>query len=1056
MGRAVPMRKASTLRLLLVLFPLVPYLILASPRQVSVEQLQQIIDVSRGKKDADLAQWLSGLTLTERLDATRFNRFETSLPGNKSRDALLAIADQSAFLAPSASQTLKEPEPDLAEQRRIMTLVVNYVAKTLPTLPNFLATRTAVRFADSPRSLVGDATKYESLRMESASSAEIRYLDGREKVENNVSESRSAPVQRGLESRGEFGPILSTVLLDAARNMLAWLRWDQTEGVRLAVFSYAVPKEQSHFQIDYCCIADSDGRSHDFHKLAGYTGEMAVDPETGAIHRLEINADLKATDPVIKAGIVVEYGPVEIGGRTYICPVHGIALSLGQSVAEERQEIIQTTPHGAAGSGMAPVYTGTHAEVAEQTLLNDVTFTQYHVFRSETRVLAAAESEPSPAGLAQSETPSVAAGELASGSAPSDSTASALQSATATAAAPANSITTAAAVAPVPSAVLPPEVPEVTVVPVASLPSSPSGPGQPPSAPIFRTTARLVDVSVVAFDKKGNPVTDLKPGDFELFDNGVKQTIKFFSQAGEAAGIAAATVPSLSTAAVGLQAFSNRQDAGLAGAAPTTAPGQDSVTILMIDEANIAWGDLSYARSEIQRYLKMLPAGEQVGFYVMRRYGFKVFAEPETDYSDLAAKLSKWMPVAQDLAQAQEEEEHSRQQIEYVYDVKSLVLENGNTSDLGSSADSPADRMPRTAGDSPAQNAFRILPSVARHLATIPGHKSLIWISSDNLLADFSDKAQDVEKGDQHLDPLERTAREALNEAHTSIAVLDVSQLEAGGVAANLQHDNVQLNPTASDQAQMAGLTPSQKKEVSEAELKSQRDMYPGRVTAQLQQDTHPIQGAFRELAAATGGRALRRASDIPAELSNISADGRSAYLLSFTPGSPADDTYHRLTLKVSNRGKITLRYRTGYLYSMEPANVKDRFQQAIWQPTDVSEIALTAVPKRDEQGGNLLRLNVAGTDLEMAQDGDRWVDRLDFFLVMRDDANLQARVSGDARVLRLLPATHEAALRDGLTFDLGIPSVPEVGVVRIIALDENSGRMGTVTVASSAFGEKR
>ena len=1047
------MRKASTLRLLLVLFPLVPYFIFASPRQVSVEQLQQIIDASRDKKDADLAQQLSGLTLAERLDGTRFNRFETSLPGNKSREALLVIADRSAFLPPSASQTSQEPAPDLIEQRRIMTLVVNYVAKTLPTLPNFLATRTAVRFADSPRSLVGDATKYESLRMESASSGEIRYLDGREVVENGTSESKSAQAKRGLESRGEFGPILSTVLLDAARNKLAWLRWDQTEGVRLAVFSYAVPKEQSHFQIDYCCIADSDGRSHDFHKLAGYKGEMAVDPETGAIYRLEIDADLKATDPVIKAGIVVEYGPVEIGGRTYTCPVHGIALSLGQSVAEERQEIIQTTPHGAAGSGMAPVYTGTQAEVAEQTLLNDVTFTQYRVFRSETRVLAGEESEPPPAGLAQSEAPSVAAGELASGSAPSDSAASALQSATATA--PANAITTAAAVAPLPSAVLPPEVPEVTVVPVASLPSSPSGPGQPPSAPIFRTTARLVDVSVVAFDKKGNPVTDLNPGDFELFDNGAKQTIKFFSQAGGSAAIAAATVPSLSAAGGGSKAFSNRQDAGLAGTAPTTAPGQESVTILMIDEANIAWGDLSYARSEIQRYLKMLPAGEPVGFYVMMRYGFKVFAEPETDYSDLAAKLSKWMPVAQDLAQAQEEEEHSRQQMEYVHDVKSLVLENGNTSDLGSSADSPADRMPRTAGDSPAQNAFRILPSVARHLATIPGHKSLIWISSDNLLADFSDKAQAVEKGDQHLDPVERTAREALNEAHTSIAVLDVSQLEAGGVAANLQRENVQLNPTASDQSQMAGLTPSQRKEVTEAELKSQRDMYPGRVTAQLQQDTHPIQGAFRELADATGGRALRRASDIAAELSNISADGRSAYLLSFTPGSSADDTYHHLTLKVSNRSKVTLRYRTGYFYAKEPANVKDRFQQAIWQTTDMSEIALTAVPKKDGQG-NLLRLNVAGTDIDMAQNGDRWTDRLDLFLVMRDDANLQAKVSGDARVFHLLPATHEAALRDGLTFDLGIPPVPEVGVVRIIALDENSGRMGTVTVVSSAFGEKR
>jgi hypothetical protein len=72
---------------------------------------------------------------------------------------------------------------------------------------------------------------------------------------------------------------------------------------------------------------------------------------------------------------------------------------------------------------------------------------------------------------------------------------------------------------------------------------------------------------------------------------------------------------------------------------------------------------------------------------------------------------------------------------------------------------------------------------------------------------------------------------------------------------------------------------------------------------------------------------------------------------------------------------------------------------------------------------------------------------------VERDDANLHAKVSGVVEALRLQPATYERTMRDGLTIDQRIPALPEGGVVRIIVVDRNSGRMGTITVLSTAFG---
>ena len=47
----------------------------------------------------------------------------------------------------------------------------------------------------------------------------------------------------------------------------------------------------------------------------------------------------------------------------------------------------------------------------------------------------------------------------------------------------------------------------------------------------LKVTTRLVDVGLVAYDKKGHPVTDLKPGDLEIYDNGHKQEVRSFSLA---------------------------------------------------------------------------------------------------------------------------------------------------------------------------------------------------------------------------------------------------------------------------------------------------------------------------------------------------------------------------------------------------------------------------------------------------------------------------------------------------------------------------------------------
>src|SRR3984885_15921825 len=71
-------------------------------RQISGEQLEQMLAGANREPDIELAKQLSELELTDRLSAERLTRCEANLTGPFARRALRALADRSSFLAPPA------------------------------------------------------------------------------------------------------------------------------------------------------------------------------------------------------------------------------------------------------------------------------------------------------------------------------------------------------------------------------------------------------------------------------------------------------------------------------------------------------------------------------------------------------------------------------------------------------------------------------------------------------------------------------------------------------------------------------------------------------------------------------------------------------------------------------------------------------------------------------------------------------------------------------------------------------------------------------------------
>jgi hypothetical protein len=87
---------------------------------VTVDQLQQRLAALRGKSDTEVVQAIADVQLAERLSSAREIDLEKALPGEKSRERLRAIADESQFRDPPSNEVPARPAPDIAAQRQIM------------------------------------------------------------------------------------------------------------------------------------------------------------------------------------------------------------------------------------------------------------------------------------------------------------------------------------------------------------------------------------------------------------------------------------------------------------------------------------------------------------------------------------------------------------------------------------------------------------------------------------------------------------------------------------------------------------------------------------------------------------------------------------------------------------------------------------------------------------------------------------------------------------------------------------------------------------------------
>jgi hypothetical protein len=403
-------------------------------RHLTVAQLEKTLasGVAKHHTDADMMREFGDFDLTERLtDATR-NRICDSLHlGPQTTLALQLMGDESALLDPPAAELPTDAAPDAATAAHILNAATAYVTQTLPHLPNFLATRSTFTFNDTAQILkVNEWPVHAGLHLVKNTSREITFRDDHEvtapttqaaqtstgaaaPASTSTAASGSASVgtptpaharpEPGLQSYGEFGPLLGVILIDTAKSKPAFHHWEKTSAGLVAVYRYSVAKPDSHYEVNYCCLFDGlrtrqgggGGRRGGgggvmgtqqgtegtlLHKIPGYHGSLFIDPSTGIIRRVTLDAEL-GDGPVSRAGTVIEYGQVTIGERKFVCPLRSMYVWEGP-------------PEFGQPSSEIPVASVQALEPKGTLYVNETSFTNYHRLGSEMRIITEAENPP--------------------------------------------------------------------------------------------------------------------------------------------------------------------------------------------------------------------------------------------------------------------------------------------------------------------------------------------------------------------------------------------------------------------------------------------------------------------------------------------------------------------------------------------------------------------------------------------------------------------------------------------------------------------------------------
>jgi hypothetical protein len=345
-----------------------------SAKTITVVQLAEMMHQMQTEKktDAEIASALKQVELSEELTLGTMNALIKSAPGPMVTEQIYVLEAKAATLPAPALDQPSTPAPDAALQTEILARVARYASTSYAQLPRLTATKITARFQDNVEAVPTTSGMSFSAKGVSVGSLLVtanRFVHFIRSSASRVVSQGGAEILPKTKDKTPWGanglialegqpPVLSNVLKEAQESgQLTFLRWETVAGKTTAVFRYAVDRKQTHYAVNYCCFPDVEqigtarfGNAGQTMTAAGsgvnaggnvqtlanwkpwkdtvpYHGELFVDPETGIVLRLILEADFKTSDVVHQEDNRIDYGPVTVGGKPLVVPLRSIVVT---------------------------------------------------------------------------------------------------------------------------------------------------------------------------------------------------------------------------------------------------------------------------------------------------------------------------------------------------------------------------------------------------------------------------------------------------------------------------------------------------------------------------------------------------------------------------------------------------------------------------------------------------------------------------------------------------------------------------------------------------------